>query len=278
MSNFFKNRFKSKLERKEKLKEKFKPLEDEAKQKRTRKRKSLSIDEVSELFDETKSEELISSLNEEQKEAALSPNTHNLIIASAGTGKTSTIVARVVNLLKNKVHPNEIMLITFTSKAAEEMRERIKRYIPSEIAKEILIGTFHATAIILLKQNNISFNLQSANALIAIFSSSYHKIRNSHSLDKPYQEKTLFEMYGVYQAKNKGRSFTTWFKETYPTRENQFDNLNFYEDVIAEHEDTIKKENIVGFNELLHIAYENAEKFEQKFKEIIIDEYQDTSF
>jgi DNA helicase-2/ATP-dependent DNA helicase PcrA len=277
LSNFFKNRFKSKLERKEKFKEKFKPLDDEVKKKRTFQRKKLSMDEVNELFDEEQSEKLIASLNEEQKEAALSPNTHNLVIASAGTGKTSTIVARVVNLLKNNTHPNEIMLITFTSKAAEEMKERIQKYIPATIAKEILIGTFHATAIILLKQNNIEFNLQTEKTLIAIFASIYHKTIE-HGLDTPYKEKTLFELYSVFQAKRKGKDFRTWFMETYPKRENQFQNLEAYQKVFDAYAQAIADQKIVGFNELLEYASIHANKFKEKFKEIIIDEYQDTSY
>ncbi|MDD3466248.1 MAG: ATP-dependent helicase [Campylobacterales bacterium] len=278
MSAFFKHRFKSKFERKEKIKEKFKPLSDENKKTRTKEKTIITLEEINELFDDTQSKKLLSTLNEEQETAALSENSHTLVIASAGTGKTSTIVARVIHLLKNNVHQKEIMLITFTSKAAQEMRERIKRYIPEKIAKEILIGTFHATAIILLKENKINFNLQTAHALSSLFASTYHKVLQSHSLEKPYLDKTLFELYSVFQAKGNGKSFSEWFKETYANREAQFCNLDFYEDTIAEHESIVKKENIVGFNELLKLAQENASIFKEYFQEIIIDEYQDTSY
>ena len=67
----------------------------------------------------------LSRLNTEQKSAATAPSGHNLIIASAGTGKTSTIVARIAHLLNQGIQPSRILLLTFTNKAAAEMLERV---------------------------------------------------------------------------------------------------------------------------------------------------------
>ena len=72
----------------------------------------------------------LSKLNKEQLSAARAPLGHNLIIASAGTGKTSTIVGRIAYLLQNGIKPEEILLLTFTNKAANEMKERLLVFYP----------------------------------------------------------------------------------------------------------------------------------------------------
>ncbi|MDR3177838.1 MAG: UvrD-helicase domain-containing protein, partial [Campylobacteraceae bacterium] len=94
----------------------------------------------------------LSRLNQEQFNAATAPFGHNLIIASAGTGKTSTIVARIAHLLQEGVKPEEILLLTFTNKAANEMIERVARFFDKEIVNKIEAGTFHAVSYKLLKK------------------------------------------------------------------------------------------------------------------------------
>ncbi len=88
----------------------------------------------------------LSTLNEAQYQAATAPLGNNLIIASAGTGKTSTIVGRIAHLLHNGVDPSKILLLTFTNKAAGEMLERVGRYFPSHVVNQIESGTFHAVS------------------------------------------------------------------------------------------------------------------------------------
>lgn len=94
----------------------------------------------------------LSSLNDEQLSAATAPLGHNLIIASAGTGKTSTIVGRIAHLLHAGVEPSSILLLTFTNKAAGEMIARLERYFPKKIVNQIESGTFHAVSYRWLKE------------------------------------------------------------------------------------------------------------------------------
>jgi DNA helicase-2/ATP-dependent DNA helicase PcrA len=94
----------------------------------------------------------LSKLNEEQYQAATASYGNNLIIASAGTGKTSTIVARIAYLLNKGVRPQDLLLLTFTNKASQEMVERVARYFDESIAKKIQSGTFHAVSYRLLKE------------------------------------------------------------------------------------------------------------------------------
>jgi len=278
LSKFLKNRSINNNKRKDKYKKTLSPITEFEKKQRSSK-KNLSNAEVCSLYDEKKGDELLKSLNEEQSQAATSTSINNLIVAGAGTGKTSTIVARVVYLLKNGTLPSDILLITFTSKAANEMKERIVKYIQEDIANDILIGTFHSTAINLLKSNGIALNLQSEKSLKAIFTSSYYRYLSQRDTPEDfYAANTLFELYGVYQAKRNSRSFHEWFKDTYPSKENQFELLDAYDTVFDLHEEATDNEGIVGFNELLMLAKDKASEFKQDFKEVIIDEYQDTSF
>ena len=96
----------------------------------------------------------MTNLNAEQYTAATAPFGHNLIIASAGTGKTSTIVARISHLLNLGILPEKILLLTFTNKAANEMISRLSRKFSTRITDKILSGTFHAVAYKILKRTN----------------------------------------------------------------------------------------------------------------------------
>ena len=79
-------------------------------------------------------------LNKEQLQAATAPMGHNLVIASAGTGKTSTIVGRIAYLLQNGLSPKEILLLTFTNKASLEMKARVSTFFSEAI--ELKRGLF----------------------------------------------------------------------------------------------------------------------------------------
>ena len=96
----------------------------------------------------------LSKLNAEQLSAVNAPLGHNLIIASAGTGKTSTIVGRIAKLLNDGINPREILLLTFTNKAANEMISRLERHFDSAVTKQINAGTFHAVAYRYLKEHS----------------------------------------------------------------------------------------------------------------------------
>jgi len=87
-----------------------------------------------------------------QLSSVTAPLGHNLIIGSAGTCKTSTIVGRIAHLLHNGTEPSKILLLTFTNKAAGEMIARLERYFPKKIVSKIESGTFHAVSYRWLKE------------------------------------------------------------------------------------------------------------------------------
>ncbi|MDO8659788.1 MAG: UvrD-helicase domain-containing protein, partial [Candidatus Parcubacteria bacterium] len=101
-------------------------------------------------------EEHLKGLNSEQKEAALHMKGPLLIIAGAGAGKTKTITHRIVNLIKNGVAPEKILAVTFTNKAAKEMRERIITEIEKNAKgqnKIPFVSTFHSLGVFIIKEN-----------------------------------------------------------------------------------------------------------------------------
>ena len=95
--------------------------------------------------------ELFSKLNEEQQEAVLDIHGPSMVVAGPGAGKTSVLVARTANMIKNGISPSNILLFTFTKKAANEIRERINNVIGEE-ANSITIGTYHSLCSRILRQ------------------------------------------------------------------------------------------------------------------------------
>ncbi len=96
---------------------------------------------------------LLQDLNPRQKEAVLATEGAVLILAGPGSGKTKTLTSRVAWLLSQGVRPEQILTVTFTNKAAEEMRIRIKQWAESKDIADLFIGTFHALAVRILRQH-----------------------------------------------------------------------------------------------------------------------------
>lgn len=217
----------------------------------------------------------LSKLNEEQLKAATAEYGHNLIIASAGTGKTSTIVARIAYLLKNGVKADEIMLLTFTNKASKEMITRLNKYFDKSITKEILAGTFHSVAYKLLRNKNHNISLKQSSELKSLLKSIYEKRSFAHISDsKPYTASYLYDIYSLFQNKSNDESFEEFFIDNY--NEDQVPFIKIYADILKEYEEEKKRFNYVDFNDLLIRLKENL-KDEREFSEILVDEYQDTN-
>jgi DNA helicase-2/ATP-dependent DNA helicase PcrA len=218
----------------------------------------------------------LSSLNKEQYLAASASYGKNLIIASAGTGKTSTIVARIAHLLNDGVKPQELLLLTFTNKAAAEMIERLSQYFDSSITKKIESGTFHAISYRLLKRSGIDIVLKQPKDLKLLLRS-LHEKRNFSYIDaptSPYSASHLYDLYSLYQNRAIGVGFGDWMCENYPEHEAYGD---IYEHLFMEYYDLKKRFGYVDFNDLLINFREHILKNPQNFKEVLVDEYQDTN-
>ena len=88
-------------------------------------------------------EELLKSLNDEQRAAVVEKEGALLVLAGAGSGKTKELNTRIVNLVKSGVNPYKILAVTFTNKAAKEMRERLSKMIGENGEKKMWVGTLH---------------------------------------------------------------------------------------------------------------------------------------
>ena len=218
----------------------------------------------------------LSRLNQEQHAAATSKANQNLIIASAGTGKTSTIVGRIAYLLNSGVAPQEILLLTFTNKAAAEMVARVAEYFGADVAKKIDAGTFHAVSYRWLKKRDKRVVLKQQRELKTLFRSVFEK-RSFMHIDadvQAYGGNYLYDLYSYYQNTELERDFEAWLIENYPEHE-LF--AMIYADVVDEFEALKKEYGFLNFNDLLLEFRKMAKETELGYKEVLVDEYQDTN-
>jgi len=218
----------------------------------------------------------LSNLNQEQLLAATCKSGYNLIIASAGTGKTSTIVGRISYLLSLGINPNEILLLTFTNKAAQEMISRVSKIFGNDIAKKITAGTFHSVCYKLLKELGLNISLKQPNELKTLFKSLYEKrvFVNRSDEASPYDGGYLYDIYSLYLNSNNNEDFSTWIVNKSSVHEIY---TLIYEDVIDEFNRLKKEYGYVNFDDLLTTMLEVLRKQSFDFKEILVDEYQDTN-
>ena len=218
----------------------------------------------------------LSRLNPEQYAAATSTDSQNLIIASAGTGKTSTIVGRIGHLLGSGIAPQEILLLTFTNKAAAEMVERVAEYFGKEIASKIDAGTFHAVSYRWLKKQDQKVVLKQQRELKTLFRSVFEK-RSFMQIGAelaPYGGNYLYDVYSFYQNTELEHDFESWIIENYPEHE-PF--AMIYADIVDEFEALKKEYGFVNFNDLLINFRDICKTEDLGYKEVLVDEYQDTN-
>ena len=231
----------------------------------------------------------LKGLNSKQREAATHINGPLLIVAGAGAGKTKTITHRILNLIKNGVAPDKILAVTFTNKAAKEMRERIDlatKDITGEIISKPFVSTFHSLGVYIIKENARILGL-TRHFTILDESDSNTLIKESIKeigLDpKQYDPKKI----GNIISREKGK-FTQL--ADYEERVNNFtsNGPGFLEKIVGDvwnlYEKKKSKENSLDFDDLLlkatKLLKENEEIrkiYQEKWEYIHIDEYQDTN-
>jgi len=216
----------------------------------------------------------LSQLNDQQREASCAPAGHNLIIASAGTGKTSTIVGRISYLLHNGITPNEILLLTFTNKAAQEMLARLSQKFDSKIIKGIEAGTFHAVAYRHLKAKD-SIALKQPKELKVLFKSLYDKrVFLNLSQTPPYGANYLYDLFSLYFNATINEDFTTWLERK---NAEQLQYAEIYLDVWEEFKALKAQYHYVDYNDLLLNYKISIAQSTSPYKEVLVDEYQDTN-
>ena len=218
----------------------------------------------------------LSSLNKEQKEAVETVSGPLLVVAGAGSGKTKVLTNRIAYLLEKEVSPYNILAITFTNKAAKEMKDRIVNLV-GEKAMMMQISTFHSFGLRLIRENynllNLTNNfsiLDSEDSLSVV-----KKILKDMNVDpKKY-------------AKNFRNRISNLKNDTISPEEFIYDARVEEDKTLAEtykkYQKLLKDNNAVDFDDLLILPLElfkNKEilsHYQDKFKYILIDEYQDTN-
>lgn len=221
----------------------------------------------------------LDNLNNEQKKAVLYNEGPLLILAGAGSGKTKVLTTKIAYLIEElNISPYEILAITFTNKAALEMKERVDKMI-GEQAKNIQISTFHSFGLKILRENYESLDY-SNNFVIMDSDDSLtivKKILKSLNYDpKIYNPKAIRNK--ISNCKNE-----LIFPKDYE-KYVASDHEKVISEVYHKYEEKLKQNNAVDFDDLLIlpiILFRNypsiLQKYQQRYKYILIDEYQDTN-
>ena len=222
---------------------------------------------------------LLTGLNKEQQQAVQHTEGPLLILAGAGSGKTNVLTVRVAYLLAQGVNPYEILAITFTNKAAKEMKSRVEGLV-GDVANRIWLSTFHSFCAKFLRFEIDSFLGYNSNFTIYDTSDSQAVIKaalKALNLDDKYYPVGAM-IAAISDAKNKLLFASDFRKQA----------RDFYQQKVADvyeyYERELRKNNALDFDDLLLVAVKllqsNAtvlDKYSHRFRYVMIDEYQDTN-
>ena len=224
--------------------------------------------------------DILQGLNDKQKEAVLTTEGPLLVLAGAGSGKTTVLTKRVVHILeKGLAKPWQILAITFTNKAAAEMKERIAALVP-DAAEDIWVRTFHSCCVRILRRDITSLGYKSE---FTIYDTNDQKKIVKDCLKACGLNEDNFPLKSVLSrisdCKNKDIStaeFEAMAGSVYRDRQ--------YAKLYIEYEKTLRQNNALDFDDLILKTVELFKKcpdvleyYQNKFRYILVDEYQDTN-
>lgn len=224
---------------------------------------------------------LLNGLNPQQQKAVQTTNGALLLMAGAGSGKTRVLTHRIAYLLGEKgVAPWNVLAITFTNKAAREMRERIDKLVGPE-AEDIWISTFHSMCVRILRRDidrigiNRNFTILDAGDQLTVVK----KIMKERNIDpKKFEPRSILA--GISNAKNELLSADKYAKKI--TTADPYEKLT--SDVYTEYQKRLLKNNSLDFDDLIMTTIQLFERipevlefYQRKFQYIHVDEYQDTN-
>ncbi len=221
----------------------------------------------------------LTMLNPPQREAVLAGEGPLLVLAGAGSGKTRVLTHRVARLIDDGCAPWSILAITFTNKAAREMKDRIRTLV-GEKAEDVWVSTFHACCARILRRDieklgyKRSFAIYDEDDRMQVIKSVAKAMNLS---DKEYPPKQIRAM--ISDAKNRMLTPTEWLKES----GGDVRSKKLY-DAYRQYEIVLKGNNALDFDDLLIKTLELLldhppvlEYYRDKFRYILVDEYQDTN-
>ena len=230
-------------------------------------------------------ENILENLNREQKEAVQTIAGPLLILAGAGSGKTKVLTTRIAYMIQKGIKPQNILAVTFTNKAAKEMKARLGSMIGENIVKHMWVGTFHGICGRILRENvdrytfpsgkklDKNFTIYDDNDTSAVIKQAVKKLNLD---DKIYQPKLVKSV--ISNAKNKMQdayTFATFAKDFKSQK---------IASIYEEYENMLNNNNAIDFDDMLMLTVKlldhNTEirtEYYERFKHILVDEYQDTN-
>jgi DNA helicase II / ATP-dependent DNA helicase PcrA len=227
----------------------------------------------------------LSGLNDKQREAVLHIEGPLMIVAGAGSGKTKVLTTRIAHLLANGVDSFNILALTFTNKAAREMKERVERILGNNEARNLYIGTFHSVFARILRyeadklgypKNFTIYDTDDAKAVVKT-------VVNELNLDdKHYKPSAVYNR--ISAAKNSLVGPEEYANDYYLQQEDMRANRPALGQIYQAYVKRCFKNGAMDFDDLLLKFYEllknipeSLSKYQRKFRFILIDEYQDTN-
>lgn len=230
-------------------------------------------------------ENILENLNNEQLDAVKTTKGSLLILAGAGSGKTKVLTSRIAYMVKSGINPREILAVTFTNKAAKEMKERLSKILGENIVRYMWVGTFHSICGRILRQEIDNYSFPSGKKLDKNFTiydeqDSLALIKQSiknHGFDEKMYVLKLVKAI-ISNAKNKmqdAHTFATYARDFKSQRISQI-----YDD----YETALNNNNAIDFDDMLMLCVklmeQNTEvrkKYYDRFQHILVDEFQDTN-
>ena len=222
--------------------------------------------------------DIYKNLNENQQKAVNHFNGPCLVVAGAGSGKTRVLTSRIASLIYGGVYAQNILAITFTNKAANEMRERLRNFDVKDVDK-VFVGTFHSFGLKIIRENleflnlDRNFTILDSDDVLSIIK----KILKNNNID-PKSVSPSYVKNRISYIKNEllsEREISLYFSDN---------NESIVVDIYNEYQEILKKNNSVDFDDLLllptKLFMENddiLDKYQEHYKYILIDEYQDTN-
>jgi DNA helicase-2/ATP-dependent DNA helicase PcrA len=229
--------------------------------------------------------DFLASLNPEQREAVINTDGPLLILAGAGSGKTRVIAHRIAYLIAEKSVPSwNILAVTFTNKAAEEMRIRVQRLLRDQKSSSLpLVSTFHGLCVRILRQDIEKLNEKYTRTFTIYDQDDSHRLIKNCIKDLGYDEKSLGARSvqgAISAAKNRGEDVEAYAARVEYADERRASIARVYKI----YEERLHSNNALDFDDLLikavrllRTSSEVREKYNNKFRYILIDEYQDTN-
>lgn len=228
----------------------------------------------------------LNDLNENQRQAVLYNEGASLVIAGAGSGKTRVLTYKIAYLLSLGYAPGSILALTFTNKAADEMKARIGKLVGEDNARRLWMGTFHSIFLHILRSNATLLGFQGQ---LTIYDTADSKsllrsiIKELGLDDKDYFDGKMLSR--ISNLKNHLVSPDDYERDIRSMKSDEQNKISLFHQVYHVYVDRCKRANAMDFDDLLVYTYqlfneypEVLAKYVERFKYILVDEYQDTNY